>query len=150
MSGWEATTLYEAPEGCSLVVDDERRDAGRDGNRHHEANSFRGRIADKVKTGSRAIHGNRDAIEFNGKDRCVAFPSAEFLFVGIGEPYGRSSRYPIHPGASPAGSPGLGEGAGVGVGLAFGLALENGPMLLAPVKNDRAAADSAVTAGLSR
>ena len=56
------------------------------------------------------------------------------------------------PGANPAGTPGVGvgNGDGVGVGLALGVGAAKGPILLAPVKNDKAAADSELTAGLSR
>src|SRR6185295_16829381 len=53
------------------------------------------------------------------------------------------------PGERPCGSPGLGVGVGVGVGLAPGFALENGPMLLAPVKNDNTGADSVGPGGVS-
>jgi len=59
------------------------------------------------------------------------------------------------PGANPIPVPGEGLGVGVGVGVAVGEALGVGVgvafgtgMLLAPVKNDKAAADSAVTIGV--
>src|ERR1044072_8709904 len=54
------------------------------------------------------------------------------------------------PGARPVGIPGLGLGVGVGDGLALGFALENGPMLVAPVKNDNAAVESTAADGVSR
>src|SRR4029453_3608709 len=52
------------------------------------------------------------------------------------------------PAERPGGSPGLGLGVGLGPGLGFALA--NGPMLLAPVKNDNRADDSVVTGGVNR
>jgi hypothetical protein len=58
---------------------------------------------------------------------------------------------PNSPGAKPAAIPGegLGVGVGVGLGLGFGVATATG-MLLAPVKNDKTAAFSAVCGGLRR
>src|SRR4029079_5816881 len=54
------------------------------------------------------------------------------------------------PAARPVASPGLGVGVGVGDGLALGFELANGPMLLAPVKNDNTAEDSVVTGRVKR
>src|SRR6185437_11788300 len=54
------------------------------------------------------------------------------------------------PAERPVASPGLGVGVGVGLGLALGSAAANGPMLLAPVKNESASDASVVTGGVKR
>ena len=54
---------------------------------------------------------------------------------------------PSSPGARPVIVPG--EGLGVGLGLGLGLA-SGSAMLLAPVKKDKALADSELTGGLKR